>query len=117
MPWPGFQSEGVWRKYALNPQREGEAMSEQYLNQIVDFKRPKLDEGYIRGYVLDYSDALTLLNVLDENFYLDGFTVLRNSDVTSYRTYDNKDFFLNRALRLKSIKPKRKPQVDLTSWR
>lgn len=92
-------------------------MVKQYLNQVVDFKRPKLDEDYLRGFVLDYSDTLTLLNVLDSDFYLSGFTVFRNSDVKSYRTYDNKDYFLNRALRLKSIKPKRKPRVDLTSWK
>jgi hypothetical protein len=92
-------------------------MTKQYLNQVVDFKRPKLDEEYLRGFVLDYSDTLTLLNVLDSDFYLNGFTVIRNSDVTSYRTYDDKDYFLNRALRLKSIKPKRKPGVDLISWK
>jgi hypothetical protein len=89
----------------------------QYLNQVVDFKRPKLDKEYLRGFVLDYSDTLTLLNVLDSDFYLNGFTIFRNSDVTSYRTYDDKDYFLNRALRLKSIKPKRKPRVDLTNWK
>lgn len=49
-------------------------MTEQYLNQVVDFKRPKLDEEYLRGFVLDYSDTLTLLNVLDSDFYLNGFS-------------------------------------------
>lgn len=92
-------------------------MSNQYLNQVVDFKRPKLDEEYLRGFVLDYSDTLILLNVLDSNFYLNGFTVVRDIDVTRVRTYDNKDYFLNRALRLKSIKPKRKPRVDLANWK
>jgi hypothetical protein len=91
-------------------------MGEQYLNQVVDFKRPRIDDSYLRGFVLDYSDTLTLLNVLDSSFYLDGFTVIRNSDITEYRTYDDKDYFLSRALRLKAIKPKRKPKVDLTNW-
>jgi hypothetical protein len=92
-------------------------MCKQYLNQIVDFKRPGLDENYLRGFVLDYSDTLTLLNVLDDDFHLNGFTVFRNGDVESYRTYDDKDYFLNRVLRLKSIKHKRKPSVDLTNWK
>jgi hypothetical protein len=91
-------------------------MSIEYLNQVVDFKRPKIDDEYLRGFVLDYSDSLTLLNVLDFNFYLNGFTVIRNSDITSYRTYDKGDYFLNRALRLKSIKSARKPKVDLSNW-
>src|SRR5262245_27406909 len=101
-------------KNASNPVM---TMYKQYLNQIVDFRRPKLDEGYLRGFVIDQSDALTLLNVIDDNFRLNGFTVFRNSDVTRYRTYDNKDYFLNRALRLKLIAPERKPRVDLTSWK
>jgi hypothetical protein len=92
-------------------------MSEQYINQVVDFKRPKIDDEYLRGFILDYSDTLTLLNVLDSDFYLNGFTVIRNSDITHYRTYDNEDYFLNRALRLKSIKARRKPAVDLTDWK
>jgi hypothetical protein len=93
------------------------AMYKHYLNQIVDFRRPKLDEGYLRGFVLDHSDNLTLLNVIDDNFRLNGFTVFRNSDVTGYRNYDSKNYFLNRALRLKLIAPEGKPRVDLTNWK
>jgi hypothetical protein len=89
----------------------------QYLNQVISFKRPKIDDLWLRGFVLDYSDELTLLSVLNDDFYLNGFTVIRNSDITQYRTYDDKDFFLNRALRLKSIKARRKPRVDLTNWK
>ena len=83
---------------------------------MVDFKRPKLDDHDLRGFVLDYSESLTLLNVLDYDFYLNGFTVVRNSDITSYRAYDKDDYFLNMALRLKGIKPRRKPKVDLNDW-
>jgi hypothetical protein len=56
-------------------------MNIEYFNQVVDFKRPKLDDEYLRGFVLDYSDCLTLVNVLDSDFYLNGFSVIRNSDV------------------------------------
>lgn len=91
-------------------------MSVEYLNQVVDFKRPKLDDDEVRGFVLDYSDSFTLLNVLDYDFYLNGFTVIRNSDITRYRTYDKDDYFLNMALRLKSIKPARKPKINLSNW-
>ncbi|HMV48975.1 MAG TPA: hypothetical protein PLD20_28585 [Blastocatellia bacterium] len=91
-------------------------MSIEYLNQVVDFKRPKIDGYKLRGFVLDYSDSLTLLNVLDDNFYLNGFTVIRNSDIAGYRAYDKDDYFLNMALRLKAIKPMRKPKIDLDNW-
>jgi hypothetical protein len=42
-------------------------MSVDYFNRIVDFKRPKIDDYVIRGYVLEYSDSLTLINAPDEN--------------------------------------------------
>lgn len=91
-------------------------MSIEFLNQVVDFKRPRIDDEYLRGFVLDYSDSLTLLNLLNHDFYLNGFTVIRNNDITKTRTYDKDDYFLNMALRLKSIKPARKPKIDLTDW-
>jgi hypothetical protein len=92
------------------------SMSVEYFNQVVDFKRPKIDDHVLRGFVLDYSDSLTLINVLDDNFYLNGFSVIRNCDITAYRAYDKDDYFLNQALRLISIKPARKPTVDLSNW-
>ena len=91
-------------------------MSKELINQVVEFKRPKIDDYKLLGFVLDYSDSLTLLNVLKDDFYLNGFTVIRNSDITKYRAYDKDDYFLNMALRLKSIKPARKPKIDLTKW-
>ena len=91
-------------------------MSKELINQVVEFKRPKIDDYKLLGFVLDYSDSLTLLNVLKDDFYLNGFTVIRNSDITKYRAYDKDDYFLNMALRLKSIKPARKPKIDLTEW-
>jgi len=95
---------------------ESRCMSIEYINQVVDFKRPKIDDHVLRGFVLDYSDSLTLINILDDNFYLNGFSVIRNCDITAYRTYDKEKYFLNQALRLKSIKPARKPKVDLSNW-
>lgn len=91
-------------------------MSDELINRVVDFKRPKIDNHDLRGFVLDYSDSLTLLNVLDYDFNLNGFSVVRNADIAKYKVYDKDDYFLNMALRLKSIKPARKPKIDLTDW-
>ncbi len=91
-------------------------MSDELINRVVDFKRPKIDNHDLRGFVLDYSDSLTLLNVLDYDFNLNGFSVVRNADIAKYKVYDKDDYFLNMALRLKSIKPARKPKIDLMDW-
>jgi hypothetical protein len=87
-----------------------------HINQIVEFDRGKLDPHSLRGFVLAYSEALTLLNVLTDDYFLNGYSVIRNQDVVSYSPYDSPDYFLNRAVRLKGIKPKRAPKVDISDW-
>jgi hypothetical protein len=90
--------------------------ADQYLNTLVEFERKEIDPHALRGFVLGTSDDLTLLQVVTDDFALNGYTVLRNSDVTGYTVYDSPDYFLTRALRLKRIKPGRRPRVDLRSW-
>ncbi len=87
-----------------------------HINQIVEFDRGKLDPHLLRGFVLGYSETLTLLNELTDDYFLNGYSVIRNQDVVSYSAYDSPDYFLNRALRLKGIKPKRAPKVDISDW-
>jgi hypothetical protein len=66
--------------------------------------------------VLAYSETLTLLNVLTDDYFLNGFAVIRNEDVVCYSPYDSPEYFLNRAVQLKGIKPKRAPKVDISDW-
>ena len=87
-----------------------------HINQIVEFDRGKLDPHSLRGFVLAYSETLTLLNVLTDDYFLNGYTVIRNQDVVSYSAYDSPDYFLNRAVQLKGIKPKRAPKVNISDW-
>jgi hypothetical protein len=87
-----------------------------HINQIVEFDRGKLDPHSLRGFVLAYSEALTLLNVLTDDYFLNGYSVIRNQDVVAYSPYDNPDYFLNRAVLLKGIKPKRAPKMNVLDW-
>jgi hypothetical protein len=87
-----------------------------HINQIVEFDRGKLDPHSLRGFVLAYSETLTLLNVLTDDYFLNGYTVIRNQDVVSYKPYDSPEYFLNRAVHLKGIKPKRVPKVNISDW-
>ena len=87
-----------------------------HINQIVEFDRGKLDPHSLRGFVLAYSETLTLLDVLTDDYFLNGYTVIRNQDVVSYSAYDSPDYFLNRAVQLKGLKPKRAPKVNISDW-
>jgi hypothetical protein len=86
---------------------------EPYVNQIVAFDRGKLDPR-LRGFVLAYSETLTLLNVLTDDYILNGYSVIRNQDIVSYLPYDSPNYFLNRAVKLKGIKHKRAPKVNIS---
>ena len=48
------------------------------------FERGKLDYGSLDGYVFDYSQDWTLLQTLDTEYHLDGYSVFRNEDVKAY---------------------------------
>ena len=77
-------------------------------NRVVEFDRKPIDRDLLRGFVLEFTNRLTLIGLLDEDrFDLDGYVVFRNSDVRRWRPV-REDSVLVRALRLKGIKPVRK---------
>jgi hypothetical protein len=85
-------------------------------NRFVEFDRKPLDKHLIGGFVLEFSDLLTLISPLDdERFELNGYTVIRNSDVRRWRPV-GEDSFCVQALKLKGIKPTRKRGLSLASW-
>ena len=56
---------------------------------LVRFKRKPLDESSLYGFVLACSETLTLLHLLETATYtLNGYSVIRNEDVSLYAVYD-----------------------------
>jgi hypothetical protein len=85
-------------------------------NRVVEFDRKPIDRDLLCGFVLEFTDRLTLIGLLDEDrFDLDGYVVFRNSDVRRWRPV-REDSVLVRALRLKGIKPVRKRGLSIASW-
>jgi len=85
-------------------------------NRFVEFDRKPIDKELLRGFVLEFSEQLTLLSPLDdERFELNGYTVIRNSDVRRWRSV-GEDSFCIRALRLKGVWPVRRRGLSLASW-
>ena len=86
-------------------------------DQIVRIDRQPEIEDQIDGYVVGVSECFVMLHLLDPNFVnLNGYIVLRSDDVRRYRVRDDNDFFLNRALKLKGIRPALPAAIDLTSF-
>jgi len=55
-------------------------------NRVVEFDRKPLDRNLLCGFVLEFTDRLTLTSLLDDvRFDLNGYFVFRNSDVRRWR--------------------------------
>lgn len=87
------------------------------LKYLVKFNREPLDDSNLYGFVLACSDTLTLLHCLDkQTFTLNGYSVIRNDDVSLYAVYDRPDYYFeSRALRVKGIEPKMPPEISVTN--
>ncbi|HEX8372724.1 MAG TPA: hypothetical protein VF585_08090 [Chthoniobacterales bacterium] len=71
----------------------------------------------IEGYVVGVSELFVMLHALDSNYInLNGYSVVRRSDIRRYRIRDDFEFFLNRALKLKGNLPAPQPNIDLSSF-
>jgi hypothetical protein len=84
---------------------------------LVRFSRKPIDESRLYGFVLACSETLTLLHILETSTYtLNGYSVIRNEDVSLYAVYDRPDYYFDsRVLRLKGIRPEPQPNISLAS--
>jgi hypothetical protein len=84
---------------------------------LLEFGRKPLDGTPLNGFVVDWSAELTLVQILDEGvFRLDGYAVIRNSDVRWWRAV-LKDRFLAWAARLHKLRPSKPDGVNIASMR
>jgi hypothetical protein len=86
---------------------------------LVEFCRNELDEPGKRGcgFVVGLSSEFLLVHSLGDRVDLDGYEIVRVSDVTSiHRAFLRKPFYL-RALELKGTRPQVPAGIDLTDVR
>ncbi len=77
-------------------------------------RRPQISEQ-IAGFVLDFSDSLILLHLLEwSTFTLNGYIVIRVRDINRQRVFDKKGCWQNKAAKAKKLKPIR-PKVLIST--
>src|SRR5450432_1634879 len=83
---------------------------------LIEFdRRPQIYER-ITGFVLDFSDSLILLHLLEWNtFALNGYIVIREQDIKNYRVFGRSDYWQNEAARKNKLKPIN-PYVSINSF-
>lgn len=87
-----------------------------YINKLLQFDRGELNDGTpIKGYVLDYNDDWTLLQVVEQDVFFNGYSIIRNSMVEKYREFDDYDFMVQRAMKKLGYVPKKPAGINLTS--
>lgn len=84
--------------------------------QLVEFDRRPMDRHGLIGFVLGWSDSLTMLHVVSDHlFELNGYSVIRNRDVRRWRELDA-ELFTARALKLKRVRAKAPDGVSIETW-
>jgi len=81
---------------------------------ILRFSNP-YDEGWTNGYVLDIGPQFFLLGVIDDSIKFNGFQCLLISDLSQIKVPDPHEDFIVAALRKRSERIERKPDIDLSN--
>ena len=71
------------------------------LGQLFQIKRRLKDVGSTTGFVAAFSDSLVLIHTLDMDvFRLNGYTVVRDEDISLYRVFNKAEYWQFRAGRM-----------------
>ncbi len=82
---------------------------------VVYLNRKPIDEFSLDGFVVGVSEKLLCLHIVDgKTLMLNGYAIVRLSDIRSYRT--DEASFISRALRLLGRKPVIPNAFDLSGW-
>jgi hypothetical protein len=105
------------RKSAMSKQKSigiEEAIEQKFL---VEFNRKPFDKSKEFGFVLDWNDQFTLIQIFDHDWFaVDGYCVFKNESIKSFRVYDKEEDFLNEVVKLKKIEPAPVPEISIESW-
>jgi hypothetical protein len=84
---------------------------------IVEFNRKPFDKSKTSGFILDFNDDFTLIQLFDRDWFtIDGYCIFQNASVKTFRVYDKEEYFLNEVVKIKQIEPKPVPEISIESW-
>lgn len=91
------------------------AQAKRYM-KLVECYRGRIDEVevYDMGFVVDGSDEFLLLQLVDDRIKLNGYSLIRVSDITELNTEVEHASFIEKALEIRKSSPTRPVLVDLT---
>ena len=81
--------------------------------RVVRIWREHIDRNALQGVVLSVSNDLVLVHRLSDAIHLDGYGVLRTSDVTQFESRPRYGPFYQRALKVRRERPKLPQGIEL----
>lgn len=86
---------------------------------IVRIFRSKLENSDVcsEGFIVDVSKALLMLHRLSDRFDLDGYEILKLSDITRVVSEHPKKLLFEKVARFKNLKPLKPSGIDIGSMR
>lgn len=87
------------------------------MRHLIEVKRHLKNVGRTAGFVVGASDSLVLFHVFDSDcFCLNGYTVIREEDISHHRVFNKSEYWQYRAVRRFRIKAARLPGLSMVSF-
>jgi hypothetical protein len=84
---------------------------------LLEVSRKSVFSDVVQGFVLDYSEKLILLACVDDNFIVNGYSVVPCDDIKKYRVYNNKEkHFKCQATSILNLLPLKTPNVIIKDF-
>lgn len=85
------------------------------LKEPISIFRENIESLHFDGIVLATNSEFTLINLITDRFYLDGFVLLRTSDITDIRS--KKTEILSKILKARKLIVQELPKIELDDMR
>lgn len=82
-------------------------------NKLYSFDRPECEKEFLNGYLLDFSNNWSLINISHDDFFLNGYSIIKNDHIKRFRLIDDYNNFFDRALKKLGQVPKKPSNIDL----
>jgi hypothetical protein len=63
-------------------------------NQLITIKRRIFNDESITGFVINFSNELILLEIIDDDFYQTGYSIIRIKDISLYKIHEENTSFI-----------------------
>jgi hypothetical protein len=72
---------------------------------IIELNRRRLEPDKLRGMIIGFSPSLVLLQILNDEIKLNGYSIIRRRDISRFQPAEHADFY-SKVLKLRHLAPR-----------